>query len=322
MKKLGVFTSGGDAPGMNAAVRAVVRGALYRGVKVEGIMRGYTGMITGEFKPMEASSVSNIIQRGGTIIKTSRSEEFMLPAGREKAVQMLKQAGIEGLVAIGGDGTFHGAHALWEEHAIPIIGVPGTIDNDLYGTDYTIGYDTAINTALDAIDKIRDTADSHERLFFVEVMGRNSGAIALDVAVAGGAEAVVIPEAAQNAEGIARILQYATNRGKTSMIFVIAEGADCGDANSLANEVKELTGREFKVTVLGYIQRGGGPTAEDRVLASKLGIAAVDALLAGETDKMAGQVSGQVVLTPLPLTWQKRKPLDMSLLEMLTILSS
>jgi 6-phosphofructokinase 1 len=322
LNTIGVFTSGGDAPGMNACLRAVVRTAISKKVNVVGIMRGYTGMIAGEFLPMEATAVSNIIQRGGTILKTSRSETFMEPEGRRRAAHALKQAGIDGLVAIGGEGTFHGAHALWFEHGIPVIGAPGTIDNDLYGTDYTIGYDTAVNTALDAIDKIRDTAASHERLFFVEVMGRHAGFIALDVAVAGGAEAVLIPETPECAEDIARMIAYGSGRGKTSMIFVVAEGDQCGGAMKLAEQVSALTGKDNRVSILGHIQRGGSPTARDRVLASKLGAAAVDALLAGEVDKMAGEESGQVRLTSFTETWEKKKPVDMGLRDLIATLAT
>jgi len=307
---------------MNATLRAAIRTALFRGVKVDGILRGYAGMIAAEFQPLSAGSASNIIQRGGTILKTSRCDEFLKPEGRANAAQRLKEAGIEGLVAIGGDGTFHGAHDLWEEQAVPVIGVPGTIDNDLYGTDFTIGYDTAINTALDAIDKIRDTAASHERLFFVEVMGRHSGFIALDVATAGGAEAVIIPESCEGAQEIAKLIGYARKRGKTSMIFVVAEGDECGGATALAEKVSELTGIDYRVSVLGHIQRGGSPTAKDRVLASKIGAAAVEALLNGESDKMVGEVNGEICFTPLPFTWKKKKPLDTKLLELVRILST
>jgi 6-phosphofructokinase 1 len=322
LKKIGVFTSGGDAPGMNACVRAAVRTALYRGLEVAGIMRGYKGMIAGEIEPLQATSVSNIIHRGGTILKTSRSEEFLTPQGRQKAADNLRRAGIEGLVAIGGDGTFHGAHAFYQEHGLPMIGAPGTIDNDLYGTDFTIGFDTAINTALDAISKIRDTAASHDRLFFVEVMGRHSGFIALEVGLAGGAEAVLVPECPQSVEEIAEIIEFERGRGKASMILVVAEGDEIGGASRLAAEVSQLTGKDYRVTILGHIQRGGAPSAKDSVLASKLGVAAVEALLAGEANKMAGEVNGKVLLTPLPDTWEKKKPLDNKSLELVKILAS
>ncbi len=322
IKRIGVFTSGGDAPGMNACIRAVVRTALYHGVEVYGIMRGYEGMIQGEFTPMDRRSVSNIIQTGGTILKTSRSKEFYEEAGRQKAIQKLHEAGIEGLIAIGGDGTFRGAHKLYLESGIPIIGIPATIDNDLYGTDYTIGFDTAVNTALDAIDRIRDTAIAHGRIFWVEVMGRLAGFIAVDVGLAGGAEAILIPEVSTDLQELAEQLLRWHGMGKTSCIMVVAEGDMAGGAFQLASTVGEMTGLESRVTVLGHIQRGGKPTARDRVLASKLGAAAVEALLAGETDKMVGEVSGRIVLTPLEEAYSKRKPIDTTLLALADILAT
>lgn len=307
---------------MNACIRAVVRTAVYRNVKVVGVLRGYSGMLKSDFMPMEASAVSNIIQRGGTIIHTSRCNEFLHPEGRRKAADALRAAGIEGLVAIGGDGTNRGAHALWEEQGIPIVSVPGTIDNDLYGTDFTIGYDTAVNTALDAIDKIRDTANSHDRLFFVEVMGRHAGFIALDVAVAGGAEDVCIPETNESAKEIVDVIAYGRTRGKNSMIIVVAEGDQSGGAQKLATDVSALTGLDFRVSILGHIQRGGSPTARDRVLASRLGAAAVEALLAGESDTMVGEVNGATTLTPLQATWEQKKPVDMGLRELIAALAT
>jgi 6-phosphofructokinase 1 len=322
LKKIGVFTSGGDAPGMNACIRAVVRTALYRGLEVEGIIHGYNGMIEGNFQTMQATSVSNIIHRGGTILKTSRSEAFLTPEGRKQAAENVRKVGIEGLVAIGGDGTFHGAQEFWQEHGLPTIGAPGTIDNDLYGTDYTIGYDTAINTALDAVSKIRDTATSHDRLFFVEVMGRHAGFIALDVAIAGGAEAVLVPECPQSVDDIVNTINRERRRGKTSMIFVVAEGDEIGGATCLAAEVSARTGKDYRVSILGHIQRGGAPSARDSVLASRLGAAAVEALMAGETGKMAGEVNGGIVLTPFPQTWEKKKPICHKTLELVKILSS
>ncbi len=322
IKRIGVFTSGGDAPGMNACIRAVVRTALYHGVEVYGIMRGYDGMIEGEFIPMDRRSVSNIIQTGGTILKTSRSKEFYQESGRKKAIQNLQQAGIEGLVAIGGDGTFRGAHQLYLESGIPIIGVPATIDNDLYGTDYTIGFDTAVNTALDAIDRIRDTAIAHGRIFWVEVMGRLAGFIAINVGVAGGAEAILIPEVNTDLEKLSSQLLHWYNMGKTSCIMVVAEGDMAGGAFQLAQIIGDKTGLESRVTVLGHIQRGGKPTAKDRVLASKLGAAAVEALLAGETDKMVGEVNGQIVLTPFEESYSRRKPIDTTLLALAEILAT
>lgn len=322
IRRIGVFTSGGDAPGMNACIRAVVRTALFHGVEVLGIMRGYEGMIEGDFVPMDRRSVSNIIQTGGTILKTSRCKEFHYKAGRRKAIQKLREAGIDGLIAIGGEGTFRGAHKLYIESGIPIIGVPATIDNDLYGTDYTIGFDTAINTALDAIDRIRDTAIAHGRIFWVEVMGRLSGFIAVDVGVAGGAEAILIPEVKTDIGELSKQLLQWHSMGKTSCIMVVAEGDEAGGAFQLAQVVKDKTGLDSRVTVLGHIQRGGKPTARDRVLASKLGAAAVEALLSGETDKMVGEVNGQIVLTPLEEAYSRKKPLDKSLIALAQLLAT
>ncbi|MFB3879992.1 MAG: 6-phosphofructokinase [Armatimonadota bacterium] len=316
MKTIGVFTSGGDAPGMNACLRAVVRTGLRRGLRVVGIKRGYAGMLKGEFQEMDHSSVSNILQLGGTIIKTARSKEFLLPEARAKAAHLLRDSGVEGLVAIGGDGTFRGAQCLWEEHQIPIIGAPGTIDNDLYGTDETIGFDTAVNTALDAIDRIRDTATSHERLFFVEVMGRESGFIALEVGVSGGAEMILVRDDDVGIEQIHGFILSGIKHGKTSSIIVVAEGDEEGGAIEIARRVQELGGVECRATVIGHTQRGGRPTARDRVLASLLGAAAVEALLRGESGKMVGRVDGKVVLTPLPETWCRKKPLNQDLYDL------
>jgi len=307
---------------MNACVRAVVRLGLSRGLRVVGIRRGYAGMLMGEFEEMNHASVSNIIQLGGTILKTARSEEFFQPEERAKAARVMAEAGIEGLVAIGGDGTFRGAYDLSEEHAIPIIGVPGTIDNDLYGTDETIGYDTAVNTALDAIDRIRDTATSHDRLFFVEVMGREAGFIALSVGAAGGAEMILVPEDRTGVEQIHDTIVAGLRQGKSSSIIVVAEGDEEGGALEIARRVRELGGVECRATILGHTQRGGRPTARDRILASELGAAAVGALLEGELGKMAGRVNGEVVLTPLRETWTKKKPLDQRLFELALTLAT
>ncbi|WP_126210116.1 6-phosphofructokinase, partial [Thermus scotoductus] len=271
MKRIGVFTSGGDAPGMNAAIRAVVRQAYALGLEVIGIRRGYAGMILGEMVPLGVRDVANILQRGGTVLLTARSQEFLTEEGRAKAAEKLKAAGIEGLVAIGGDGTFRGAMRLLEEHKVPVVGVPGTIDNDLYGTDYTIGFDTAVNTALEAIDRIRDTAASHERVFFIEVMGRSSGFIALDVGLAGGAEVIAVPEEPVDPKTIAEGLMESLRRGKSSSIVVVAEGAYPGGAAGLLAAIQEHVRVEARVTVLGHIQRGGSPPAQDRFLASRPG---------------------------------------------------
>ncbi len=323
MKKIAVFTSGGDAPGMNACIRAIVRGATYHGVEVFGIVRGYNGMIKGDIIPLNSQSVSNIIQRGGTILKSARSKEFMTSAGRELAYQQLKEKGIEGLVAIGGNGTFTGAEIFYNEFKIPTVGAPGTIDNDLFGTDYTIGYDTAVNTALDAIDKIRDTADSHDRVFFIEVMGRDSGYIAIECGIAGGAEAVMIPENLTPISEIVNILEQGITKAKSSSIVVVAEGDEEGNAQIIAKKIKESINRDLdiRVTTLGHIQRGGIPTAFDRILASRLGLGALEGLLRGEKNVMAGVVNNQLIYTPFHDTITKKKPVSEDLIRMVEILS-
>ena len=271
---------------------------------------------------MNLSSVSNIIQRGGTILKTARSEEFMREEGRAEAARNLREWNIDALVAIGGDGTYRGASRLSQEHGISVVGVPGTIDNDIYGTDFTIGYDTAINTAMDAIDRIRDTAASHERIFFIEVMGRESGFIALEVGVAGGAEAILIPEVETDIDEMCRMLMRGRARGKTSSIVIVAEGNRSGGAYEVAEKVKERTGLDYRVTVLGHVQRGGSPTVRDRVLASKLGSAAVEALLKDKFNVMVGEINGQVKLTPLDMIWTHKKQVDLSLYKLAGILST
>lgn len=322
MKRIAVFTSGGDSPGMNACIRAVVRTAIYHGIEVYGIRKGYNGMISGDFYKMESSSVSNTIQKGGTILKSARSKEFMTREGREKAYEQLKKYEIDGLVAIGGNGTFTGASIFSEEFGIPIVGAPGTIDNDLYGTDYTIGYDTAVNTALDAIDKIRDTADSHERVFFVEVMGRDSGYIAMPCAIGGGAEIVMIPETITSIEQVIDTLRHGWERSKTSFIIVIAEGDEEGNATQIAAQVKEaLPQMDARVTILGHVQRGGAPTAADRLLASQIGIATVEGLINGKTDVMAGIVNSRLVYTPFKDTINKKKIINQRFVRMVEILS-
>lgn len=319
---IGVFTSGGDAPGMNAAIRAVVRTAIARGVRATGILRGYSGLIAGDFIELNARSVSNIIQQGGTVLKTSRSAQFMEPAGRTVAAANLVSAGIDGLVAIGGDGTFQGLHKLFIEHDTRALGIPGTIDNDVYGTDYTIGFDTAANTALESIDKIRDTAASHDRVFFIEVMGRNCGSLALNVGLSGGAEAILIPEVPFDIEDLCRKLQEGRDAGKTSFIIVVAEGAVEGGAEAVAFQVKERIGLGYRVSVLGHVQRGGSPTSFDRALASRMGSAAVDGLLAGETDKMVGVVCGEIEFVPLSKIIEKRQEVDKEILRLSEIVSS
>jgi 6-phosphofructokinase 1 len=296
IRKIGVFTSGGDAPGMNAAIRAVVRACTYYKIEAYGIMRGYEGMIEGDFVKLGARSVGNIIQRGGTILKSARSEEFRTSEGRKKAFDNLREEGIEALVAIGGDGTFTGLHKFYEEYKVPSICIPGTIDNDLPGTDYTIGYDTATNTAVEAIDRIRDTAMSHNRLFFVEVMGRNSGYIAINSGIAGGATGVVIPEENISFEQLYKLLGADKETSKKSNLIVVAEGSKIGDANELAAKVAERSSYfDIKVTILGHLQRGGAPTYFDRVLASKMGIAAVEGLMEGKNDCMVGIKDNKMV---------------------------
>lgn len=321
MKKIGVFTSGGDAPGMNAAVRSVVRTALNSGMEVVGIYSGYAGMLGNKMGAFTASSVANIIQRGGTVLKSGRCPEFHKPEMRAQAAANLKNAGIQGLVAIGGDGTFNGAHLLSVEHGLQVVGVPGTIDNDIYGTEETIGFDTALNTALEAIDRIRDTAASHDRLFIVEVMGRDSGFIAIDVGVAGGAEEVFIPENLANVDQAIQSIKRGMARGKSSSILVAAEGQKVGRAYDLAEQIRRKAGFEAKVCVLGHIQRGGAPSARDRILASRLGYAAVKALQQGLTDIMVGVQSGQVVPVSLHECTTKKRRVSNDLIELAQLLS-
>jgi 6-phosphofructokinase 1 len=322
MKRIAVFTSGGDSPGMNACIRAVVRTAIYHGIEVYGIRKGYNGMIKGDFYKMDSASVSNTIQKGGTILKSARSQAFMTKEGRQEAFNNLKKFEIDGLVAIGGNGTFTGATLFYEEFGVPVVGAPGTIDNDLYGTDYTIGYDTAVNTALDAIDKIRDTADSHERVFFVEVMGRDSGYIAMPCAIGGGAEIVMIPESVTSINQVIDTLQNGWNRSKTSFIIVIAEGDEEGNATDVATQVKAaLPQMDARVTILGHVQRGGSPTAADRLLASQIGIATVEGLINGKTDVMAGIVNNRLVYTPFKDTIHKKKIINQRFMRMVEILS-
>ncbi len=323
INKIGVFTSGGDAPGMNPCIRAVVRTSIYMGKQVAGILQGYQGMLDSRFIDMDARSVCNIIQLGGTILKTARCLEFRTPEGRAKAFENLQENGIDALVAIGGDGTFTGAELLSREHNIPVICVPGTIDNDLYGSDYTLGYDTANNTVIDAIDKIRDTAASHDRLFFIEVMGRDSGCIALNAGTAGGAEAILLPEKETAIPDLIKKLESGANSNKTSSIVIIAEGDKNGGAYNVAKAVKEkLDFFDIKVTILGHLQRGGSPSSFDRVLGSRLGYAAVKALIAGENRKMVGLRGNKIRLTDLEECLNNNTfKLEEDLLEMSTILA-
>ncbi len=322
ISKIGVFTSGGDAPGMNAAIRAVVRACTFYKKECYGIMRGYEGMIEGDIVKLGARSVGNILQRGGTILKSARSAEFRTPEGRKKAFERLTKEGIEALVAIGGDGTFTGLHKFYQEYAIPSICIPGTIDNDLAGTDYTIGYDTATNTAVEAIDKIRDTALSHNRLFFVEVMGRNSGYIAINSGIAGGAGAIIIPEDTTSFDDFYKLLGAGEKTNKKSNLVVVAEGSKIGDAHTLAKMVAERSNYyDIKVTVLGHLQRGGAPTYFDRVLASRMGVAAVEGLFAGKNDVMVGVKDNKIVFNSFDTIMTKHHDIDAEYLRLAKILS-
>ncbi|MDP3467102.1 MAG: 6-phosphofructokinase [Daejeonella sp.] len=321
IKNIGVFTSGGDSPGMNAAIRAVVRTGLFYDIKVTGILRGFDGMISGEYKTMERKSVANIIQRGGTILKTARSEEFRTSEGRKKAYEQLKKHNIDAIVAIGGDGTFTGANIFYDEYKIPVIGLPGTIDNDLIGTDFTIGYDTAINTVIDAVDKIRDTAESHDRLFIVEVMGRDSGLIALRSGIGTGAEAILIPETKTDINALLHRLET-SRKDKSSKIIIVAEGDDAGGAFEIAKVVKKkFPGTDTRVSILGHIQRGGPPSCMDRVLASRLGVAAVESLMAGRNREMIGIVNGKIHFTPFSNAIKHNPEVNPELLKIVEILS-
>lgn len=323
IKRIAVFTSGGDAPGMNAAIRAVVRTAAYHDLHIYGIYNGYEGMINGDLKRLDIRDVGNIIYRGGTILKTARSERFRTPEGRKHAYEALQAFDVDACVAIGGDGTFTGAKVFSEEYDIPMIGIPGTIDNDLSGTDYTIGYDTAVNTAVNAVDKIRDTADSHNRLFFVEVMGRNSGFIALSTGIASGAGNVLIPEADITFERLCTLLRMGIKRKKTFGIIVVAEGHTLsGSTQELANRVKDEVGfYDTKVTIIGHMQRGGSPTALDRLLASRLGFGSVEALLKGKANVMIGLVNNEVTFTPFGDAISQSKKPNQRLVNMAEILA-
>lgn len=321
MKKIAVFTSGGDSPGMNACIRAVVRSGIYRGLEVVGITHVYEGMIEGRFIAMNSGSVSGIIQRGGTILKTARSKRFMTDEGMKQAYENLKKENIDGVVAIGGDGTFRGAVEFNKTYNVPFVGIPGTIDNDLAGTDYTLGFDTAINTVVEAVDKIRDTAASHDRLFFVEVMGRDAGSIALLSGISVGAEAILIPETKTHVDTLINTLRKGWQRNKTSMIVIVAEGDEAGGAYKIAEMVnKEFSSIETRITVLGHIQRGGNPTCNDRVLASRLGVASVEALLDGRKQEMIGLVNNEISYTPFSQA-VKQQIINQGLLKIAEILS-
>jgi 6-phosphofructokinase 1 len=321
MKTLAVLTSGGDSPGMNACIRAVVRTALYHKMEVWGVMRGYEGLMDDDFEKLDSKSVANIIHRGGTVLKTARSQRFLNEEGQKKALKNLEAKGIEGLIVIGGDGTFRGAHALQQQTGIQIAGCPGTIDNDLIGTDFTIGYDTAINTVIEAVDKIRDTADSHERLFFVEVMGRDAGLIALRSGIGAGAEAILIPESPTDIEDLIRRLEGG-RKNKSSKIVIVSEQGSAGGAFAIAEKVRErLSYYDTRVTVLGHIQRGGNPSCMDRVNASRMGFAAVEALREGQKGVMVGIVNKHVCYTPFDQAVKHIEELDQQLIRMVEILS-
>ena len=322
VKCIGVLTSGGDAPGMNAAIRAVTRAAIYNGLKVKGIYRGYRGLVTGEISEFKSQNVSNIIQLGGTILKTARCKEFKTPEGRQMAYDNMKKEGIDALVVIGGDGSLSGARIFAQEFDVPCIGLPGTIDNDLYGTDTTIGYDTALNTILDAVDKIRDTATSHERLFFVEVMGRDAGFLALNGAIASGAEAAIIPEFSTEVDQLEEFIKSGFRKSKNSSIVLVAESELTGGAKHYAERVKnEYPQYDVRVTILGHLQRGGSPTAHDRILASRLGAAAIDAIMEDQRNVMIGIDHDEIVYVPFSKAIKNDKRINSELVNVLRELS-
>jgi 6-phosphofructokinase len=323
IKRIGVLTSGGDAPGMNSAIRGVTRTAIYYGLEVVGIRYGYHGMIHNDFVELKTNSVSNILARGGTILKTARSKEFMEPEGRRLAYENLKTKQIDAVVVIGGDGSLTGARVFCDEYFdIPFVGIPGTIDNDIYGTDYTVGYDTALNTVVEALDKIRDTAGSHNRLFFIEVMGRDAGFIALESGIACGAEAIMIPEVLGQVENLKDYLQKSFKRTKSSNIIIVAEGDESGGAFAIAESVKkDFRNFDVRVSVLGHIQRGGTPSAYDRVSASKLGYAAVEALMDDQKSVMVGFHNGEMDLVPFRKVIKLKKKVDPERMQMVEILS-
>jgi len=323
MKRIGVLTSGGDAPGMNAAIRAVVRTACYHGLDVFGIQRGYDGLINGDIEQMGSRSVGGIINRGGTILRSARCKAFYEPEGRALAAEQLAKHGIEGLVVIGGDGSYQGALKLHAEHGVKCIGLPGTIDNDIGGTDFTIGYSTALGIAVEAIDRLRDTAESHDRVFFVEVMGRHSGYLAMMSGIAGGAEEILVPETPTDIGLLVQHLKEGRAKGKKSAIVVVAEGDDYGNAFEVSKKVNEMSDfADSRVVVIGHLQRGGTPVAFDRILASRLGLRAVEALMEGETGKMCGISSNNVVLRPLSEAWECRTQFDPSFLRVAHILAT
>ncbi len=320
IKSIGVLTSGGDAPGMNACLRAVTRAAIYEGCKVFGIYRGWDGLINGDIHEFTTESVSNTVQRGGTILKTARSKEFMTEEGRAKAYENIKKFGIEALVVIGGNGSLAGAQALAREYDLPVIGLPGTIDNDLYGTDSTIGYDTALNTIMECVDKIRDTATSHNRIFFIEVMGRDAGFLTQNSAIAAGAEAAIIPEDNTDIDQLASFIGRGIRKSKNSSIVLVSE-KDGGAMHYAERVRKEYPEYDVRVSILGHLQRGGTPTAYDRILASRLGVASIEALKEGQRNIMIGIKNDQIVYIPISRAIQINKPIDRELINVLSILS-
>ena len=322
IKTIGILTSGGDAPGMNAAIRAVTRSAIFNGINVKGIYRGFKGLITGEIEDFKTQNVSNIIQRGGTILKTARCEEFKTPGGRQQAYDRLLECGIDALVVIGGDGTLTGARIFAQEFNYPVVGLPGTIDNDLFGTDVTIGYDTALNTILECVDKIRDTASSHDRLFFIEVMGRDAGFLALNGAIASGAEAAIIPEISMETDQLADMIENGLRKTKNSSIVLVAESEITGGAIGVAERVKkEYPGFDVRVSILGHLQRGGSPSAQDRILATRMGIAAIEALLDDQRNVMIGVQNEEIIYIPFAKAIKNEKPINRDLLKVLRISS-
>lgn len=322
IKTIGILTSGGDAPGMNACIRAITRTAIYNGLKVMGIYRGYEGLIHGEIKELTSESVSNIIQRGGTFLKTARSQEFMTPEGRKTAHDNLTKYGIDALMVIGGNGSLAGAQDFAREYDIPVIGLPGTIDNDLYGTDSTIGYDTALNTIVECVDKIRDTATSHDRIFFVEVMGRDAGFLAQNSAIASGAEAAIIPEDETDIDQLEQFISRGFRKSKNSSIVIVSESPKDGGALHYAERVrKEHPQYDVRVTILGHLQRGGTPSAVDRILASRMGYASIEALKEGQRNIMIGISNDNLVYVPINRAIKKDKPIDKELIDVLTVLS-
>jgi len=322
VKCIGILTSGGDAPGMNAAIRAVTRTALFRGITVKGIYRGYKGLITNEIEDFNNQSVSNIIQRGGTILKTARSEEFRTPEGRKVAYDRLMEHGIDALVAIGGDGTLTGARIFAQEFNYPIVGLPGTIDNDLYGTDTTIGFDTALNTIMECVDKIRDTATSHDRLFFIEVMGREAGFLALNGAIASGAEAAIVPEISMEKDQLAEMIETGFRKSKNSSIVLVTEGDITGGAMGIAERMKiEYPQFDVRVSILGHLQRGGSPSAQDRILATRMGVAAIDALQDDQRNVMIGIQNENIVYVPFSKAIKNVKKINPDLINTLETVS-